>query len=154
MIKLGIVVTAALNIKEVCTTRKNILEPGNLYFEIGYAHIEAMIIIPAVPTAVINAVLNIYLLNGTQELDIKVNKSLKFLRVGLFTKNSGGNSHNSFIGLSEVDIVYIKGSSITMPTIIKNRTNNTSPQIDLAIFFLKTVLITDINYSPTPFSNL
>ena len=80
--KLGIVVTAALNINVACTILKNPAEPGNLYFDNGYAHIEAIRICPVVPAAVMKTVLKIYRLNGTQDSDMMLNRSLKFLIVG------------------------------------------------------------------------
>ena len=59
---------------------------------------------PAVPTTEIKAVLNMYREKGTQESPINLNKSVKFLNVGLTTKKRGGNTQSSSSGLRDCAI--------------------------------------------------
>ena len=99
-------------------------------------------------------VLNIYLLNGIQESAIKENKSLKFFNVGLMTKKRGGNSHNSFAGLSEVEIVYTKGKIIKIPISERNNIKIISPPTERDTFFLNIECKIDINQVPTLFRSL
>ena len=71
----GIVRTAVSNISENLTILEKAKEPGNLYFASGYAAIDAIMIWPNVPTAVISTVLKTYRENGIHEFAIKRNKS-------------------------------------------------------------------------------
>jgi hypothetical protein len=58
--------------------------------------------------------LNKYLVIGTPVVDVKLNKSIKFLNVGSYTKNCGGHANNSLIGLNAVVKIYSIGSAMNM----------------------------------------
>src|SRR5690606_8404977 len=99
---------------------KNTLPPGNLYFDNTYAAMEETRRCPSVPMTVINAVLNMYRVNGTQVLPIKTNKSAKLSKVGLLTHSFGGNKNISSNGLNALLTAYSRGKIKNHPKI--NRT--------------------------------
>jgi hypothetical protein len=57
-------------------------------------------IVAATLTTVIKNVLNKYRDNGTPVVVAVLNNSIKLFKVGLFTKNRGGNKNNSSSGLN------------------------------------------------------
>ena len=97
---------------------KNSLLPGNSYFARTNAPMDAIIRCPAVPTTVINTVLNMYLEKVTHDFPIVTNKSWKLSIVGFCANTFGGNKNSSSNGFKA--LLTAKTSGNTMASAIKN----------------------------------
>lgn len=110
-------------------------EPVNLILDSEYAHMDANKTCPNVPQTDTSKVLKIYLVKGTQESDIRRNKSVKFLNVGFLTKILGGKIHNSFKGFKEQLTAYTIGISIKTAKTPTMKNRKRLPPKDLLSFF-------------------
>jgi len=104
-------------------------DPGNTYFASGNAAIEPMMTLLTVPAAVRNTVLNKYLDIGIQELPIMMNKSWKFVSVGLCTNSFGGNIKISFNGLNALLIMNTSGQTLNNPNRPRKSVSEASPRM-------------------------
>ena len=78
-------VTVLWNMRDVLTSLNIVFPPGNAIFAIAYAARDEKNRFPSVPATDVNTVLNMYLEKGTRVPLIRVNRSWKFLKVGLDT---------------------------------------------------------------------
>ena len=100
---------------------KNVFEPGNSYFAITKAPMDAIIRCPAVPTTVINTVLNMYLEKGTHDFPMVTNKSEKLSSVGFKAHTVGGTFNNSSNGFNALLMENTRGNAITVAIKMRKR---------------------------------
>ena len=147
VIYVGILTTSGGNVKAPITIAKTIPEPGILCFDMAYAPILDTKIVNVTFITVTNKLLNMYLVKGTVVPDIDITKSVKFLNVGLLTKNLGGNKNSSSYGLKAVLIKYIKGNAVkaTNASIKVYTSNHLTLTWNLPLIISKALLFDFIN---------
>ena len=82
---------------------------------------EAIIRCPAVPTTVMNAVLNMYLEKVTQDFPIVTNRSEKLSMVGFWANIFGGNMNSSSRGFRALLTANTSGKIISAAIPRRNR---------------------------------
>ena len=87
---------------------------------------------PKVPATDTSTVLKMYREKGTHEMFIRVNRSRKFLSVGLVTMKRGGYIHSSSSGLSDCMMTYSMGRNMNTPKMTSRTVMPASPPAERA----------------------
>src|SRR5690554_5916005 len=99
------------------------LAPINLRVDRMYAAMDAASTLPAVPIETIINEFSRYLVIGTHDCAISVNRSWKLARVGFLTNSLGGNRKSSLNGLNALLIANTIGSAVKEAA--RSRSTNT-----------------------------